>query len=73
MNNGRYPLGGNTHILVSFAAEPPAIFCTRRPKSSVFSSVSCFDKSFLDLDGQLSATNCRKLACIRTWTGARTP
>ena len=38
-----------THILVSFAAEPPAIFCTRSVKSSFLSSVSCFDKSFFDL------------------------
>ena len=38
-----------THILVNFDAEPPAIFCTRRVRSSVFSSESCFVKSFLDL------------------------
>lgn len=39
----------NTHILVSLAALPPAIFCTRRVRSSFLSSTSCFDKSFFDL------------------------
>lgn len=39
-----------THILVNFDAEPPAIFCTRRARSSPFSSDSCFAKSFLDLE-----------------------
>lgn len=42
-----------THILVNFAAEPPAIFCTRRVRSSFLSSLSCFDKSFLDLQFRL--------------------
>ena len=38
------------HIFVSFDADPPAIFCTRRVSSSFFNSASCFDKSFLDLE-----------------------
>jgi hypothetical protein len=38
-----------THIRVSFDAEPPAIFCTRRVRSSVLSSASCFSRSFLFL------------------------
>ena len=43
-----------THILVSFDAEPPAIFCTRSVRSSFFSSSSCFDRSFLDLGLRLA-------------------
>jgi hypothetical protein len=34
-------------------ADPPAIFCTRRLKSSCLSSTSCLDKSFFDLTGHL--------------------
>ena len=51
---------GATYILVSFAAEPPAIFCTRRVKSSFLSSVSCFDKSFLDLAYSIVSADIRK-------------
>jgi len=41
---------GDTHILVSFDAEPPAIFCVRSWPSSVFNSPSCFARSVLLLD-----------------------
>lgn len=39
-----------THILVSFEAEPPRIFCTRSERSSFLSSLSCLVKSFFDLN-----------------------
>lgn len=41
---------GNTHIFVSFDAEPPAIFCVRSCPNSVFNSPSCFARSVLLLD-----------------------
>lgn len=44
------PREKNSHILVSFDADPPAIFCTRRVRSSFFNSTSCLDKSFFDLN-----------------------
>jgi hypothetical protein len=40
----------STYILVSFEADPPAIFWTRRLSSSFFKSKSCLDKSFFDLE-----------------------
>jgi len=39
---------------VSLDADPPAIFCTRRVSNSFFSSTSCLDKSFFDLETSLS-------------------
>jgi len=38
-----------TNILVSLAADPPAIFCTRRVRRSCLSSANCFVKSALFL------------------------
>lgn len=67
-----------THILVSFEAEPPAIFCTRKLKSSPFNSASCLDKSFFDLE--TADPNQHSLQHLlhwcsyqRTWTGVRRP
>jgi hypothetical protein len=40
----------DTHIFVSFDADPPAIFCVRSWPSSVFNSPSCFARSVLLLD-----------------------
>jgi hypothetical protein len=43
----------NTHMRVILAAEPFAIFCTRRVSSSPLSSASCFAKSafgLMDMD-----------------------
>lgn len=42
-------IGAITHILVSFEAAPPAIFCTRSCPNSVFNSSSCFFRSSLPL------------------------
>ena len=49
-----------THMRVSLAAEPPAIFRTRRFRSSFLSSESCFDKSFLDLAYSIVSADIRK-------------
>ena len=38
-----------TNILVNLAADPPAIFCTRRVRRSCLSSANCLAKSPLDL------------------------
>lgn len=50
-----------THILVNFAAEPPAIFWTRSVRSSFLSSASCFDKSFFDLRRAFLSMVCQKI------------
>lgn len=66
-----------THILVSFAADPPAIFCTRRVRSSFLSSFNCLYKSFFDLVTQVSIFPSVRAALdrykMRTWIGARRP
>ena len=46
-----------THIFVSFDADPPTIFCTRKSRSSFLSSPSCLDKSLFDLKRQDESHN----------------
>lgn len=74
-NDGQ--LEDGTYIFVSLDAEPPAIFCTRRVRSSFFKSTNCFDKSFLDLNdinrSEPSPIIYPQRSSVRTWIGARRP
>ena len=63
--SARKQRGQSTHIRVSLAAEPPAIFCTRRLRSSFLSSESCFDKSFLDLSSSHAVQLCISPKALR--------
>ena len=66
-----------TNILVNLAADPPAIFCTRRVRRSFLSSANCLVKSFLVLrkdrisQGGIVPTGLGKW--MRTLTGVRRP